>query len=184
MADRVVRDTHNNITAAIRQVIKPYVILKNDTDPNLPGTSGKLPGGPTAVGYSISNTVMSGFGNAEYKLKKVTAKMAANTVTADTRATVHSLDGKFDFKLEESKPTVGKATFTVGRIDVNVSFNMLKPAECKAELAVIQPTVKYGTKLSADVEKTLTNAFVENIKVQSTANICKAMGQSIKPGKN
>ncbi|CAH1738199.1 uncharacterized protein LOC114132391 [Aphis gossypii] len=181
VADRVVRDTHNNITVAIRQVIKPYIIFKNDTDPNFPGTNGKLPSG--SVGYTISNTVISGFANAEHKLKKITTKMATNIVTADLRITIHSLDGKFDFKLEESKPTIGKATFAVSRIDVNVSFNMLKPVECKAEVVVNQPNVKYGTKLSADIEKTLTNAFIDNVKIQLNTNICKALGQMIKPGK-
>lgn len=109
--------------------------------------------------------------------------MATNIVTADLRITIHSLDGKFDFKLEESKPTIGKATFAVSRIDVNVSFNMLKPVECKAEVVVNQPNVKYGTKLSADIEKTLTNAFIDNVKIQLNTNICKALGQMIKPGK-
>ncbi|KAF0720917.1 Uncharacterized protein FWK35_00037302, partial [Aphis craccivora] len=103
-----------DITMAIRQVIKPYIIFKNDNDPNFPGTNGKLPSG--SVGYTISNTVISGFANAEHKLKKITTKMSTNIVTADLRITIHSLDGKFDFKLEESKPTIGKATFAVSRI--------------------------------------------------------------------
>ncbi|XP_022176523.1 uncharacterized protein LOC111037955 [Myzus persicae] len=181
VADRVVRDTHNNITVAIRQVIKPYVMIKNDTEKNFPGTNGKLPSG--SVGYSISNTVISGLANAEHKLKKVTTKMATNTVTADVRTTIHNLDGKFDFKLEESKPTVGKATFIISRIDVNLSFNMLKPVECKAEIVVNQPNVKYGTKLSADIEKSLTNAFIDNVKIQLSTNTCKALGQVAKAGK-
>jgi len=177
----VVRDTHNNITVAIRQVIKPYVMIKNDTEKNFPGTNGKFPTG--SLGYSISNTVISGLANAEHKLKKVTTKMATNTVTADVRTTIHNLDGKFDFKLEESKPTVSKATFTISRIDVNLSFNMLKPAECKAEIVVNQPNFKYGTKLSADIEKSLTNAFIDNVKIQLSTNTCKTLSLVAKPGK-
>jgi len=156
-------------------------MIKNDTDQNFPGTNGKLPS--SSVGYSISNTVISGLANSENKIKKVTAKMATNTVTIDLRTTTHSLDGKFDFKLEESKPIVGKATFTISRIDVSISFNILKPVECKSEVAVNQPNVKYGTKLSADIEKTLTNSFIDNVKNQLSTNICKAIGQMIKSGK-
>ncbi|CAI6361853.1 unnamed protein product [Macrosiphum euphorbiae] len=181
VADRVVRDTHNNITVAIRQVIKPYIIFKNDTDQNFPGTNGKLPSG--SVGYSISNSVISGFVNSVHKLKKVTTKMATNTVTADVLTTIHNLDGKFDFKLQESKPTVGQATFTISRIDINISCNILKPVERKTEVVVNQPNVKYGAKLSADIEKTLTNAFIDNVKIQLNTNICKALGQMIKSGK-
>ncbi|VVC24795.1 Hypothetical protein CINCED_3A007355 [Cinara cedri] len=178
VADRIVKDTHNNITVAIRQAVKPYIIFKNDTDPNFPGVTGKLIVG--GVGYSITNTVISGLSNIEQKLKKIAVKMATNTAMADLRMTVHKLDGKFDFKLEESKPVVGKGTFAITRIDVNVSFNMLKPAECKAETAVNQPVVKYGTKISADSEKTLTNAFVENVKSQLNTIVCKTLSQMIK----
>lgn len=178
VADRIVKDTHNNITVVIRQAVKPYIVFKNDTDPNFPGASGKLP--TSNVGYSVSNTAVSGLSNIEQKLKKIAVKMATNTATVDSRMTVHKLDGKFDFKLDESKPVVGKATFAIARVDVNVSFNMLKPVECKAETTVNQPVVKYGTKISADSEKSLTNAFVENVKNQLNANVCKALGQSIK----
>jgi hypothetical protein len=181
VADRVVRDTRNNITVAIRQVIKPFVLIKNDTNQNFPGTNGKLPSGN--VGYTISNTVISGFANTVHKMKKVTAKMAANTVIVDGRTTMHNLDGKFDFKLEESKPTIGKATFTVSRIDVNISFNVLKLVECKSEIVVNQPNVKYGTKLSADIEKALTNAFFDNVKIQMNTIFCKGLDKIIKLGK-
>lgn len=182
MADRLVKDTHNNITVAIRRAVKSYIIFKNDTDQSFPGVNGKLPGGN--VGYSISNTIISGFANVEQKLKKITAKMITNTLSTDLRITIHMLDGKFDFKLEESKPTVGKATFTVSRIDINVSFNMLKPVECKSDVTVNQPNVKYGSKISADSEKTLTNVFIDNVKNHlSTTIICKALGQMLKPGK-
>lgn len=182
MADRVVKDTHNNVTAAIRQAVKPYLVFKNDTDQYFPGTTGKLTGAG-AAGYSISNTVVSGFGNAEQRVKKVVAKMAANAVTVDLRMSVHGLDGRFDYKVDESKPVAGKATFAVGRIDVGVSFNALKPAECKCEVTVNQPTVKYGAKLAADGEKALTAAFADNVKSQLSANVCKAFGLMTKPGK-
>lgn len=180
VADRVVKDTHNNVTVAIRQTAKPYIFFKNHTDPNFQGTSGKLPGGSSA-GYSISNIVISGLDNMEQKLKKITAKMVTNTLTTDLRMTVHSLYGMFDFKIEESKPIVGKATLTVGRVDVNVSFNMLKPAECKSEVVVNQPVVKYNVKLSsADNEKVLTAAFVDNVKNYMNT-VCKAFGLMFKP---
>lgn len=178
VADRVLKDTHNNITVAIRRAIKSYVIFKNDTDLSFPGVNGKLSGGN--VGYSISNMVVSGFANMEQKLKKITAKMTTNTLTADLRMTIHNLDGKFDFKLEESKPTVGKAIFTVNRIDISISFNVLKPVECKSDVIVNQSNFKYSSKLSADVEKTLNNAFVENAKNQLSTTICKALAQMIK----
>lgn len=179
MADRIVKDTHNNITVAIRQAVKPYIIFKNDTDPNFLGANGKLPVVGN-VGYSISNTIISGLSNMQQKLKKIDVKMATNTAMIDLRMTIHKLDGKFDFKLEESKPVVGKATFAITRIDINVSFNMLKPVECKAEITLYQPIVKYNSKISVDIEKTLTNAFVENVKNQLNTNICKALGQIIK----
>lgn len=181
VADRMVKDTHSNITVAIRRAVKSYVIFKNDTDSSFPNINGKLPGGN--VGYIISNTIISGFVNMEQKLKKITAKMAVNTMSTDVRITIHMLDGKFDFKLEESKPIVGKATFTVNRIDVNVSFNMLKPVECKSDVTVNQQNVKYGSKISPDSEKTLTNAFVDNVKNYLSTTICKGLGQMLKPGK-
>jgi len=181
VADRIIRDTHNNITIAIRQAIKPYIIFKNDTDPNFASMNGKLPNGN--IGYNISNTVISGFANMEQKLKKVTAKMTTNIMTIDLRMTIHNLIGKFDFKLEENKPTIGKATFSFSRIDINVSFNMLKPIECKAEVTVNQPNIKYGSKLSPDNEKTITNVFIDIVKNQLSSNICKSFSQAIKPGK-
>lgn len=178
----MVKDTHNNITVAIRQAVKPYIIFKSDTESNFPSTvAGKLSTG--GVGFSISNAAISGFTNLEQKVKKVTAKIASNTVTVDLRMTIHSLNGKFDFKIEESKPTIGKATLTIIRIDANVSFNLLKPTECKSEIVVNQPVFKYGTKLSTDVEKTLSNAFVDNVKNQLSTFICKAFGQAIKSSK-
>lgn len=119
----------------------------------------------------------------EQKLKKVTTKMSTITVTTDLRMTIHNLDGKFDFKLEESKPTIGKATFSINRIDVNVSFNMLKPIECKTDVMINQPNVKYGIKLLADQEKTLSNVFVDNIKNLLNINICKSFSLMFKPGK-
>lgn len=174
VADRILKDTHKNITSAIRQSVSKYVIFQNDTVQNFPAVNGKLPTGTT--GYGFSNIVISGLSNTEIKLKKVTAKIAANTLTADFRWTIHSLNGKTDFKLEESKPTVGKATFTVGRIDINVSLNLLKATECKSEVIINQPIVKYDAKLSADNEKALTKAFFDNITVQLNAKICKKVG--------
>lgn len=175
----MVRDTHGNATAAIRQAVSPYILFKNDTDRNFPGVTGKT--------YSISAAVISGFANVEHKLKKVTSKIAAGTVTADVRVTVHGLAGGFDYKLDEGKPpapVAGKATFTVGRVDIGVTVNMVKPAECKTEATVVAPVVKYtGGKLSADGEKTLTAAFVDNVKSQLNGSVCKTFGQAFKPGK-
>jgi len=177
----VVRDTRNNVTAAIRHVIRPYILFKNDTDKNFPGSNGKLP--INNIGYSISNKVISGLINAEHKLRKVTSKIANNTVTADVRTTFHKLDGKYDFKLDESKPIVGKATFTINRLDISISYNMLKPVDCTAEVVVNQPNIKYDTKLSPDIEKSFTNAFVDNIKYQFSTIICKGISQIVKPRK-
>lgn len=168
---------------AIRQAIKPYIIFKNDTDLTFPGVITKPNAKGTEV-YNIINPVISGFANTEQKLKKVTAKMAANTITVDLRITIHNLDGKFDYKPEESKPSPtvikpSKATFTIAQIDVNVSFNLLKPVECKTEIIVNKPNVKFGTKLSEEIEKTLTNSFFESVKSQLNANICKSLSQTI-----
>lgn len=179
VAERIARDSHNNITVAVRHASKPYIIFKNDTDLNFSGASGKV----SNVGYTISNTAISGFANTEQKVKKVTVKMTTNTVTVDLRITIHNLDGKFDFKIEESKPITGKATLTIGRIDGSVSYNLLKPTECKADVVLNQPNFKYGTKISADIEKTLSNAFVDNVKNQLNTVICKTYGQAIKSGK-
>jgi len=41
---------------------------------------------------------------------------------------------------------------------------------------VNQPNVKYGTKLSADIEKTLTNAFIDNVKIQLSTHIRQGFG--------
>lgn len=179
MADRLVKDTHNNITAAIRQTVKPYIIFKSDTDGSFTAVNGKLPAG--SIGYTLSNMILNGFTNLEQKLKKVTAKKATNSVTADLRMSIHNLEGRFDYKIDEAKPVTGKATVTVGRIDVNVSFNMLKATECKADVSVNQPIAKYPTKISADSEKALTNAFADGVKSHLNANVCKAIGQMIKP---
>lgn len=178
VADRILRDTHKNITSAIRQSVSKYVLFQNDTVLNFPAVNGKLPTGTT--GYGFSNTVISGLSNTEIKLKKVTAKIAANTLTADLRLTIHSLNGKSDFKLEESKPTIGKITFTVGRIDATISFNMLKTTECKSEVTINQPIIKYDVKLSADNEKALTKAFFDNITAQLNTKLCKVFGQTSK----
>lgn len=181
VADRIVKDTHNNITAAIRQTVKPYIIFKSDTDGSFAAVNGKLPAG--SVGYTLSNIILNGFTNLEQKLKKTTAKKATNSVTADLRMSVHNLEGRFDYKIDEAKPVTGKATVTVGRIDVNVSFNMLKPAECKADVSVNLPNVKYATKISADSEKALTNSYVDGVKSHLSAHVCKAIGQMFKPWK-
>jgi hypothetical protein len=178
VADRILKDTHKNITSAIRQSVSKYVIFQNDTVFNFPGVNGKLPTGTT--GYSFSNTIISGLSNTEIKLKKITAKIAVNTLTTDLRVTIHSLNGKTDFKLEESKPTIGKATFTVGRIDANISFNMLKTTECKSEVTINQSNMKYDAKLTGDNEKVLTKAFFDNITAQLNTKICKTFGQTTK----
>lgn len=181
VADRIVRDTHNNITVAIRQAVKPFIILKNDTDLTIPGVNVTKQNGKVIEVYNILNPVISGFANTEQKVKKVTTKMATNTVTVDLRMTIHNLDGKFDYKLEESKPTAtkpSKATFTITRIDVNISFNLLKSVECKTEIIVNKPSVKFGSKLSEEIEKALSNAFIETVKSQLNTNICK-LGQMV-----
>lgn len=184
MADRIVKDTHNNISVAIRQAIKPYIILKNDTDLTFPGVNITKQSGKGIEIYNITNPVISGFANTEQKLKKVTTKMATNTVTVDLRMTIHNLDGKFDYKPEAIKPTptVTKpytATFTITRIDINVSFNLLKPVECKTEIVVNKPSIKFGSKLSEEIEKTLTTSFFETVKNQLNTNICKSLSQAI-----
>lgn len=178
VADRILKDTHKNITSAIRQSVSKYVIFQNDTIFNFPSVNGKLPTSNTGYGYS--NTIISGLSNTEIKLKKITAKITVNSLTADLRLTIHSLNGKTDFKLEESKPTIGKATFTVGRIDANISFNMLKTTECKSEVTINQPNMKHDAKLSVDIEKALTKAFFDNITAQLNTKICKAFGQTSK----
>lgn len=184
VADRIVRDTHNNITVAIRQAVKPYIILKNDTDLTFPGVNITKQYAKGIEVYNITNPVISGFANTEQKLKKVTTKMATNTVTVDLRMTIHNLDGKFDYKPDESKPSQTqtkpfKATFTINRIGVNVSFNLLKPVECKTDIVVNKPNVKFGSKLSEEIEKSLTNSFFENVKSQLNTNICKSLSQTV-----
>ncbi|XP_050434377.1 uncharacterized protein LOC126841773 isoform X2 [Adelges cooleyi] len=179
IADRVARDTRNNITVAIRQAVKPYITFKNDTSSDIPGFGGKLPSG---AAYTVSNTVAAGFANAEHKVKKVTVKMATNTATVEVRTTVHGLNGKFDVKLEETKPSyTGAATFTVSRVDINTAFNVLKPTECKIDFVANQIAVKSAaSKLSADAEKFVANAFGENIKNHLSTLFCKTISQAIK----
>jgi len=178
VADRIVKDTHNNITVAIHHATKPYIIFKNDTYQNFPGTAGKFIGG--TVGYNISNTVISGFGNLRLWVIKVNAKMATNVVNVDMGIVFHNLNGKFDVNIEDTKPVVDKATFTIGRIDGILYFNMLNPTECKFETTVLDIKVKYETKLSADVQKMLTNAFADNINNQ-LRGVCKITKDVVKP---
>jgi hypothetical protein len=177
VADRIVKDTHNNITVAIQQAINPYIVFKNDTNPNFPGTAGKLPG--NNVGYNISNTVISGFKNIKLWMIKVNAIMAKNVINVYMGMALHKLNGKFDVNIAETKPVIDKTTFTIDRIDGVLYYNMLNPTECKFEITVNDIKVKYETKLSADVQKMLTNVFADNIKNQMDV-VCKMLKKEIK----
>ncbi|XP_050543246.1 uncharacterized protein LOC126906616 [Daktulosphaira vitifoliae] len=179
VADRVARDMHNNITFAIRQAVKSVIVFKTDSIVDVPSFNGKL---SSKAGFTVNNILINGLSNTENKVKKVTVKAAAKSAIVEFRITSHNLDGKFNLKIEESKPFTGVSNVTISRIDIILSFNILKTTECKTDVVLTNFVVKppAGSKMTSDDEKVVANAFSNNLKTFFETNLCKKISESIK----
>lgn len=178
IADRIAKAMHNNITVAVRQAIKPYIIFKNVSDPLFKDFTGSLSSG---VQFKVSDISTNGLNQTHLRLKNVLVDMGNKNVTAVIEFVLHKLNGNFLLNIDESKPYSGQAKYNIDRINVFASSNMLKGEECTANTTVHNTRVETNPDLSmaSEVNEIVAKEFSNNIVNRFNSVICSVLANML-----
>lgn len=178
---------HPNITIAVRQAIKPYVIFKNGSDPHFRGFD---VGSPSGAQYRIDGMFVNGLNQTHLRVKNVTVDRDGNrmdgggALTAVTEFVMHRLSGVFDVREQDGAQKTGKAQFTIGRIDLLTVRNMLNGDECTTNTTVHNTVVAIdpAMNLTSDMNLIVADELARNITLHKfSTSICKALDLKYHP---
>lgn len=146
IANGVAEPIHNNITIAVRQSIKRYIIFQNASYPNTNGFTGTL---STGVHLKLDEISAYGMNKTHLRVKNVYVDMTAKNVTSEIEFNVHKLNGHFALRVDDSKPYTGKGLLNVSRVDAIAAVNVLNGKQCNAN------TVVHDVRVELDKESGL-----------------------------
>lgn len=180
---------HANITIAVRQAIKPYIIFKNGSDPHFRGFG---VGSPTGAQYRVDGMFVNGLNQTNLRVRNVTVERESNridaaAVTAVTEFVIHRLSGVFDLREEDGARKTGKARFAIGRIDLMTVRNMLNGDECTTNTTVHNAVVAIdpAMNLTSEMNLVVADELARNLTMNKfNVALCKAFAKLSNPGKN
>lgn len=182
LADDIAKTVHNNITIAVRQAIKPYIIFKNVSDPHFKGFSDSF---PTGVQYRVDGIFTDGLNQTFLNVKDVFVDMATKNVSAETEFVLHKLSGDFTVLLDENKPSSrsAKAQFTIGRIDIISVGNMLDGADCFSRTSVVDTVVDISKELglAPEFNEIVAKKYAETLTNKFNTQVCLALSKMLDP---
>lgn len=182
IADNVAETMYKNITIAVRQGIRPYVIFRNVTNTHFRNFSGEF---PTGVQFAGTELALHGLDHTYTTVKSIKVVMATKTVLSNTEFVLHQVYGDYTLTIDEGKPSArsAKCHYTIERITMLSTINMLNSAECKTHTSiyntktVINPVLGLASSFNEIVEKQLTDLYVEKFNI----NICSYLAMVLNP---
>ncbi|VVC24794.1 Hypothetical protein CINCED_3A001877 [Cinara cedri] len=182
IADNVAKTMYKNVTIAVRQGIRPYVIFRNVTNTHIKDFTGEFPSG---VQYRGGNVVLEGLGQTYTKVKSVKVNMATKAVLSNTEFVLHKLHGQYTLHVNEGKPSAQSAScqYTIHRITMYSTINMLNSTDCVTHINIydLETVINPALGLALELTKILKDKLVDHYIEKFNSNICSYLALTLNP---
>jgi len=185
IADNVVKSMQPNISIAIRQAVRPYIIFKNVSDPNFKGFNVSTPLG---IQLKVDEVFTNGLNQTHQRVKNMTVDMANKKLISKTELVMHYLSGTFRVQLTttNNKEYEDKAYFEIENINIRPVSNMFNRDDCHANTTITNTKVVVNPEnlnLSKDEEIEINRALVEEynntLKKKFDKTVCIALADML-----
>lgn len=184
VADNIVKSIQPNISIAIRQGVRPYIMFKNVSDPHFKGFTAST---PSNFQLKVDDVFTDGLNQTLQRVKNMTVDMANKKLMSSTELVMHSLSGTFRVKLtKDTKEYTNYATFKIENINVAPISNMFSRDDCTATTTVkntkvtIDPASFYlNEKEELEVIQVLENEFSKTLKNKFDKTVCIALADML-----
>ncbi|XP_022176565.1 uncharacterized protein LOC111037974 [Myzus persicae] len=184
IADSVAKSMQPNISIAVRQAIRPYIMFKNVSDPHFKGFTASTASGIQLV---VDDVFTNGLNQTNQRVKNMVADMANKKLISTTELVMHYLSGTFRMQLtRDSKQYTGYVMFEIENINVVPTINMFNRDECTANTNIKNVRVKVDPaefNLSKDdeveVNSVVVDEFIKTLKKKFNNTVCIALGDML-----
>jgi len=181
VADDVVKSMQPNISIAVRQAARPYIMFKNVSDPHFKGFTAST---PSNLQLEVDDVFTNGLNQTLQRVKNMTVDMANKKLISSTELVMHNLSGTFRVKLTNGYTDY--ATFEIENINVAPVSNMFNRDDCTASTTVkntkvtIDPASFYlYKKEELEVIQVLENEFSNILKNKFDKTVCIALADML-----
>ncbi|KAF0705548.1 Uncharacterized protein FWK35_00037147 [Aphis craccivora] len=188
VADDIVKSMQPNISIAVREAVKPYIIFKNVSNPHFKGFTASTPSNLQIV-VGDPDVFANGLNQTLLRVRNMTVDMAKKKLLSSTELAMHNLSGTFRLKLTNgTKEYTGYADFEIENINVAPVSNMFDRNDCTS------PTIIKNTKVTIDdpasfnlntkedeleVIKALEDGFSDTTKKKFEKAICNYLANML-----
>lgn len=172
---------YKNITIAVRQGIRPYVIFRNASNTHIKEFIGKFPMG---VQYRGAVVILEGLDHTYTTVKSVKVNIATKIMT-NTEFVLHKLHGEYTLHINESNPSTqsAKCYYNIERITMFSTINLLNRTECSIHSTIydakteINPVLSFPSNFTEIIEDKLVDLYIEKFN----SNICSYLAMVVNP---
>jgi len=172
-----------NISIAVRQAIRPYIMFKNVSDPHFRGFTASTPSGMQLI---VDDIFIYGLNQTNQRVKNMVADMANKKLTSTTELVVHNLRGTIRVQLtKDSKQYTDYVMFDIENINIVPTSNMFNRDECITNTTIrsIKVLVPKDFNLPKDedieVNRVLVDEFNKALKNEFNNAVCAALGDML-----
>jgi len=173
-----------NISIAVRQAVRPYIMFKNVSDPHFKGFTAST---PSNLKLEVDDVFTNGLNQTLQRVKNMTVDMANKKLISSTELVMHNLSGIFRVKLTNgTKEYTDYANFEIENINVAPVSNMFNRDDCTASTIVkntkvtIDPASFYLHKNEEiEVTQVLENEFSNTLKNKFDKTVCIALADML-----
>jgi len=185
ISDNVAKSMQPNISIAVRQAIRPYIMFKNVSDPHFKGFNASTPSG---IQLTVDDVSTHGLNQTYQRSKNITVDMINKKLISKTELVMHYLSGNFRVQLihKDGKEYVDYADFEIERIKVYPVSNMFDRDDCYANTTITNLKVTVNPEklnLSKDEEIEVNNALAEGdyntLKKKFDKTVCVALADML-----
>lgn len=173
-----------NISIAIRQAIRPYIMFKNVSDPHFKGFFANTSSGIQLI---VDDVFTNGLNQTNQRVKNMVADMANKKLTSTTELVMHNLSGTFRMQLtKDSKQFTGYVIFEIENINLVSISNMFNRDECTTNTTikntkVMVDPVEFNLSKDEEIEvnHVLIDEFIKTLEKKFNNTVCVALGDML-----
>lgn len=173
-----------NISIAVRQAVRPYIMFKNVSDPHFKGFTAST---PSNLQLEVDDVFTNGLNQTLQRVRNMTVDMANKKLMSSTEFVMHNLSGTFRVKLTNgTKEYTDYADFEIENINVAPVSNMFNRDDCTASTTVKNTKVTIDPasfnlykKEEIEVTQVLENEFSNTLKNKFDKTVCIALADML-----
>ncbi|XP_025204488.1 uncharacterized protein LOC112601221 [Melanaphis sacchari] len=184
IADDVAKSIQPNVSIAVRQAIRPYIMYKNVSDPHFKGFNTSMPSG---IQIQVDDVFTNGLNQTLQRVRNMTVDMANKKLIATLEMNMHDLSGTFRVQLtKNNKLYTDYAYFEIGNANVIPVSNMFQRDDCYADaevknIKVVIDPAKFNLSKDEEIEvnKVLVTEFHNTLVKKFKNTTCIALADML-----